>query len=206
MVHSQSALLKYWSFEPTLETEDSENKPASASKPDNSASGESLKTARTVKFEDKPATEAVISSQESPAPAPRTGATDTVQSEEKEQVPPKKLIPVIFFDEAHRLPLLIKDKKAMKCILDAMLVLTKQVKELDRRTRNDPLTRLTGPSDTCDPRYFRPFLQRLAPTAQHHATLQDHVDRRCNKRGSPSLLSGEPASRSAREPKIRLAL
>jgi hypothetical protein len=32
----------------------------------------------------------------------------------------------MFFDEAHKLPLLIKTDDAMKSILDAMLVLTKQ--------------------------------------------------------------------------------
>ncbi|KAF8895884.1 hypothetical protein CPB84DRAFT_1815939 [Gymnopilus junonius] len=39
--------------------------------------------------------------------------------------PPKK-IPVIFFDEAHKLPALIQSTETMKCILDSMLVLTKQ--------------------------------------------------------------------------------
>lgn len=48
-------------------------------------------------------------------------------TEQDEPKKPEKLVPVIFFDEAHRLPLLIRDRKAMKCILDAMLVLTKQV-------------------------------------------------------------------------------
>lgn len=51
------------------------------------------------------------------------------QQDEEEPAKPEKLVPVIFFDEAHRLPLLIRDRKAMKCILDAMLVLTKQVRQ-----------------------------------------------------------------------------
>lgn len=60
---------------------------------------------------------------------PKSAETEPTAENEEEtkEEPPKKLIPVIFFDEAHRLPLLIKDRKAMKCILDAMLVLTKQV-------------------------------------------------------------------------------
>lgn len=37
-----------------------------------------------------------------------------------------KRIPVVFFDEAHKLPALIQSSDAMKCILDSMLVLTKQ--------------------------------------------------------------------------------
>ncbi|KAF9781291.1 hypothetical protein BJ322DRAFT_1010829 [Thelephora terrestris] len=39
---------------------------------------------------------------------------------------PEKRVPVIFFDEAHKLPALIHSTGAMKCLLDAMLVLTKQ--------------------------------------------------------------------------------
>ncbi|KII91712.1 hypothetical protein PLICRDRAFT_104574 [Plicaturopsis crispa FD-325 SS-3] len=41
------------------------------------------------------------------------------------EVPAKKM-PVFFFDEAHKLPALIKSTETMKCILDSMLVLTKQ--------------------------------------------------------------------------------
>ncbi|KAG2057990.1 hypothetical protein BDR06DRAFT_951107 [Suillus hirtellus] len=37
-----------------------------------------------------------------------------------------KRIPVVFFDEAHKLPALIQSSDAMKCLLDSMLVLTKQ--------------------------------------------------------------------------------
>ena len=61
-----------------------------------------------------------------------------MQSEENEEVAPKKLIPVLFFDEAHRLPLLIQDRTAMKCILDAMLVLTKQVRHASRSAYQAP--------------------------------------------------------------------
>ncbi|KDQ49112.1 hypothetical protein JAAARDRAFT_717595 [Jaapia argillacea MUCL 33604] len=40
--------------------------------------------------------------------------------------PEPKKMPVIFFDEAHKLPALIRSTEAMKCLLDSMLVLTKQ--------------------------------------------------------------------------------
>lgn len=128
---SQSALLKYWSFEPNLKSEDGEEEATKASQPTevkNSDKADSLKAARTVAAKSAtPNRDAAISPEDSPAPAPRTDATRTVQTEDEgETAAPKKLIPVIFFDEAHRLPLLIKDKKAMKCILDALLVLTKQ--------------------------------------------------------------------------------
>ncbi|KAG1767834.1 hypothetical protein EDD22DRAFT_279019 [Suillus occidentalis] len=45
---------------------------------------------------------------------------------EKEHEKPFKRIPVVFFDEAHKLPALIQSSDAMKCLLDSMLVLTKQ--------------------------------------------------------------------------------
>lgn len=45
---------------------------------------------------------------------------------EKEHEKPPKRIPVVFFDEAHKLPALIQSSDAMKCLLDSMLVLTKQ--------------------------------------------------------------------------------
>ncbi|KAG1752114.1 hypothetical protein EDB19DRAFT_1893041 [Suillus lakei] len=45
---------------------------------------------------------------------------------EKEHEKATKRIPVVFFDEAHKLPALIQSSDAMKCLLDSMLVLTKQ--------------------------------------------------------------------------------
>ncbi|TFY56400.1 hypothetical protein EVJ58_g7667 [Rhodofomes roseus] len=44
----------------------------------------------------------------------------------KARAPPVKKIPVFFIDEAHKLPALIHSVDAMKSLLDAMLVLTKQ--------------------------------------------------------------------------------
>lgn len=40
--------------------------------------------------------------------------------------PPVKKMPVFFIDEAHKLPALIRSTDTMKCLLDAMLVITKQ--------------------------------------------------------------------------------
>ncbi|KAF8556617.1 hypothetical protein OG21DRAFT_1506373 [Imleria badia] len=39
---------------------------------------------------------------------------------------PSKKIPVLFFDEAHKLPSLVQSTETVKCLLDSMLVLTKQ--------------------------------------------------------------------------------
>ncbi|EKM56706.1 uncharacterized protein PHACADRAFT_141576 [Phanerochaete carnosa HHB-10118-sp] len=44
----------------------------------------------------------------------------------KDTEQPAKKMPVLFIDEAHKLPALIRSTDAMKCLLDAMLVLTKQ--------------------------------------------------------------------------------
>ncbi|TFK31804.1 hypothetical protein BDQ12DRAFT_693507 [Crucibulum laeve] len=52
------------------------------------------------------------------------GATEKGKGKEKEK--PVKKMPVIFFDEAHKLPALIQSTETMKCLLDSMLVLTKQ--------------------------------------------------------------------------------
>ncbi|VDB96665.1 unnamed protein product [Peniophora sp. CBMAI 1063] len=46
--------------------------------------------------------------------------------EKPKREPPPKRMPVLFFDEAHKLPGLIQSVEAMKCLLDSMLVLTKQ--------------------------------------------------------------------------------
>ncbi|KAJ7164881.1 hypothetical protein C8R46DRAFT_1163554 [Mycena filopes] len=51
---------------------------------------------------------------------------DSSEKDVPEKTKPAKKIPVIFFDEAHRLPALIQSTETMKCLLDSMLVLTKQ--------------------------------------------------------------------------------
>ncbi|TFY75056.1 hypothetical protein EWM64_g8958 [Hericium alpestre] len=51
---------------------------------------------------------------------------DRAQSAEKDVPKPVKKMPVFFIDEAHKLPGLIQSMETMKCLLDSMLVLTKQ--------------------------------------------------------------------------------
>ncbi|GAA5826711.1 hypothetical protein JCM11251_002864 [Rhodosporidiobolus azoricus] len=48
------------------------------------------------------------------------------EEEEDEPKPPPKRIPVIFLDEGHRLPALIKSEDTMKTLLDALITLSKQ--------------------------------------------------------------------------------
>ncbi|KAF9242317.1 hypothetical protein BU15DRAFT_44149 [Melanogaster broomeanus] len=54
------------------------------------------------------------------------GAHEMSSSVIKEPEKLKKKLPVLFFDEAHKLPSLIQSIDTMKCLLDSMLVLTKQ--------------------------------------------------------------------------------
>jgi len=99
----QSAMLKYWEFEPSLESETEEEKAAREAK--DKTQRASLAEERTVQA---------------------NAETDAhVDGERTKQFPPKK-IPVFFLDEAHKLPALIQTDSAMKSLLDAMLVLTKQ--------------------------------------------------------------------------------
>ncbi|KAI5116016.1 hypothetical protein M0805_004387 [Coniferiporia weirii] len=93
----QSSLLHYWEFEPKT--------------CDDNTSSEETKVGHAENNER--AGEAERSAEKSP------------QHKDKPERPAKR-IPVIFFDEAHKLPVLIRSTEAMKCLLDAMLVLTKQ--------------------------------------------------------------------------------
>ncbi|KAF7366723.1 hypothetical protein MSAN_00930400 [Mycena sanguinolenta] len=104
----QSSLLKYREFEPVHEEEPSEPKP----EPPPSVKTETSKRRRFFFRKDKG----------------KQKAAPIEPQESKEKIPttPHKKIPVIFFDEAHRLPALIQSTETMKCLLDSMLVLTKQ--------------------------------------------------------------------------------
>ncbi|KAJ7151410.1 hypothetical protein C8R43DRAFT_1127689 [Mycena crocata] len=97
----QSSLLKYREFEPPEDAENSKLTPPPPTKP-----------TRSIFHREKGKSKAA------PLVPPET--------ESPEKKPPAKKIPVIFFDEAHRLPALIQSMETMKCMLDSMLVLTKQ--------------------------------------------------------------------------------
>lgn len=58
----------------------------------------------------------------------REMSSTAVNSNPREKDPEKfvKRMPVLFFDEAHRLPALIQSVDTMRCLLDSMLALTKQ--------------------------------------------------------------------------------
>ncbi|KAJ7028689.1 hypothetical protein C8F04DRAFT_963618 [Mycena alexandri] len=99
----QSSLLKYREFEPV---EEEASKPKHRDPPPEDSSNRRHFFSRKDKGKNK--------------------ATEPSEKEPPEKTKPPKKIPVIFFDEAHRLPALIQSTETMKCLLDSMLVLTKQ--------------------------------------------------------------------------------
>ncbi|KAG6849714.1 hypothetical protein H0H93_006097 [Arthromyces matolae] len=125
----QSSLLKYWEFKPS---EDGDNNGHSYGKRRQSSDNASEQThvdpgsnghsttstrrwtlRRSFRGKDR----------ESPKP-PRTPNVESVAAKQPDKT--FKKMPVIFFDESHKLPALIQSTDTMKCLLDSMLVLTKQ--------------------------------------------------------------------------------
>ncbi|KAF9485627.1 hypothetical protein BDN70DRAFT_870925 [Pholiota conissans] len=137
----QSSLLKYWEFQPDLP--DSES--------DTSVSGSHRRREASTDTQNSNKTRVERASQDSgtksrwgfkswgkkrgnqngtaTARSSQQANSDTMAAEnekKKEKEKPAKKMPVIFFDEAHKLPALIQSTETMKCLLDSMLVLTKQ--------------------------------------------------------------------------------
>ncbi|KAI8989619.1 hypothetical protein BD414DRAFT_484704 [Trametes punicea] len=127
----QSSLLRYWNFQPSLETleeKTSSRDAQSTSSKNRKKEKESRPSWRVRMFPGRKAHVAARENGEAkrgPGRAEEHGK-DKDQEKEKKPTPPAKKIPVFFIDEAHKLPALIRSIDAMKCLLDAMLVLTKQ--------------------------------------------------------------------------------
>ncbi|GAA5986311.1 hypothetical protein JCM5350_002977 [Sporobolomyces pararoseus] len=146
----QSSLLAYWDFVPMTEAqrkkqkeEQEEEKNASSSTKASTTSGSDPSPASNMLNDP---TEARMRAGAVPKPEREGKQTlvearslgEDLQKEEKdakeveketemeEKKPRSKKIPVIFIDEAHKLPALIQADDAMKAILDSLLVLTKQ--------------------------------------------------------------------------------
>ncbi|KIY69798.1 hypothetical protein CYLTODRAFT_435963 [Cylindrobasidium torrendii FP15055 ss-10] len=130
----QSSLLRYWQFQPTPECLAAANArkhhhfPSTSTDTVNSAKTEkashpkhtwSFRRPHLRKQEGEQATLTL----EDKGPAQEAKEAKEAKEELK---PPAKRMPVIFFDEAHKLPALVQSSQAMKCLLDSMLVLTKQ--------------------------------------------------------------------------------
>jgi hypothetical protein len=110
----QSSLLKYWEFQPIVE-EQQEARSDSESESTHVEGGPPKSHFRWASFGRR-------NSKNRTAPVESEPKVDGKKPKEK----PEKKMPVIFFDEAHKLPALIRSTEAMKCLLDSMLVLTKQ--------------------------------------------------------------------------------
>ena len=118
----QSSLLAYWNFQPSSSSSPRKSTSTSSGGTSSTASKSRLPSRlklfwnRRKKAErEKARSDKVNGSQAGEVPV-----------QEKERAPPVKKMPVFFIDEAHKLPALIRSTDAMKCLLDAMLVLTKQ--------------------------------------------------------------------------------
>ncbi|KAF9563863.1 hypothetical protein CPC08DRAFT_760631 [Agrocybe pediades] len=139
----QSSLLKYWEFQPILKGQENSSEKRSDKHNRRQASGDSNRTHvdrnASPDLEHKPSRWGFRSWGRSKgsdyndhssrgnghqADKPNTSSSEQEKGKGKE-MPPKKM-PVIFFDEAHKLPALIQSTDTMKCLLDSMLVLTKQ--------------------------------------------------------------------------------
>ncbi|OSC99671.1 hypothetical protein PYCCODRAFT_1446641 [Trametes coccinea BRFM310] len=127
----QSSLLRYWNFQPSLENLEEK----ASSRDAHSTSSKTQKKER----EGRPSWRVRMFSSRKKQPGPKENgeaqrgpankdnrARNKDSEKEKKLEPPAKKIPVFFIDEAHKLPALIRSIDAMKCLLDAMLVLTKQ--------------------------------------------------------------------------------
>ncbi|KAI0643861.1 hypothetical protein C8Q79DRAFT_914959 [Trametes meyenii] len=115
----QSSLLRYWNFQPSAEA-----LAEKASQKD--AQSTSSKTQTPKERDARPSWRARMFSVRSKRSASRQNGDAQRGAPGHRPEPPTKKVPVFFIDEAHKLPALIRSIDAMKCLLDAMLVLTKQ--------------------------------------------------------------------------------
>jgi hypothetical protein len=93
----QSALLRYWEYDPTKTSDEKDGDPSNA--------------------KDKPAERKIE----------KAVASTMLQADPHSTKPTFKKRPIVFlFDEAHKLPALLDDQLSLKVLLDTLLVLTKQ--------------------------------------------------------------------------------
>ncbi|KAG2136028.1 hypothetical protein DEU56DRAFT_364890 [Suillus clintonianus] len=123
----QSSLLKYSEFEPPPEQPQANGKrkkdsDVSSDRTKLNSSSPSSPLHKSRWFFKRKGTTPSDGQQNQELPSPMINSN----IHEKEHQKGTKRIPVVFFDEAHKLPALIQSSDAMKCLLDSMLVLTKQ--------------------------------------------------------------------------------
>ncbi|KAF9045485.1 hypothetical protein BJ165DRAFT_1528347 [Panaeolus papilionaceus] len=136
----QSSLLKYWEFQPQMDDHTSDTASASSKRTrrhdtDNTdTSGGtrvghgSEKSGPKTRWGFKMWGKKKHHHHHDPRSSQQITAEALAAQEKTEEAkkPAKKKMPVLFFDEAHKLPALIQSTETMKCLLDSMLVLTKQ--------------------------------------------------------------------------------
>ncbi|KAH9916916.1 uncharacterized protein B0H18DRAFT_938883 [Fomitopsis serialis] len=126
----QSSLLRYWNFQPDMEA-------VCAAERKTESDTSSVRTAkeptkgtrpswRKRLFGSRRAQAEGAARRQSQQGSMNGDARHEAKEKGKERAPPVKKVPVFFIDEAHKLPALIHSVDAMKSLLDAMLVLTKQ--------------------------------------------------------------------------------
>ncbi|KAH7925360.1 hypothetical protein BV22DRAFT_1011455 [Leucogyrophana mollusca] len=114
----QSSLLKYWEFDPPPQTDKNGTK---------AKKGSDVSSDRTHVEATSPKSRWFFKRKGQGSSDGRRSTEDgSCLAKEKEPQKPVKKMPVLFFDEAHKLPALIQSTETMKCLLDSMLVLTKQ--------------------------------------------------------------------------------
>ncbi|KAJ4489957.1 hypothetical protein J3R30DRAFT_3278378 [Lentinula aciculospora] len=125
----QSSLLKYWDFDPYK----ADRKTEKGKQPEKSGLSDTTHTKypsandkrKSSKLRNFLHLRGKHEDQGSKRPAQEHEGEANEKEAERRKRPAKKM-PVIFFDEAHKLPALIQSTDAMNCLLSAFLVLTKQ--------------------------------------------------------------------------------
>lgn len=121
----QSSLLKYSEFEPSEQPPENgkRKKDSDVSSDRTKLNSSSPSPSRKSRWLFKRKGKKPCDGQENHELSPLM-VNSNARGKEHEKAP--KRIPVVFFDEAHKLPALIQSSDTMKCLLDSMLVLTKQ--------------------------------------------------------------------------------
>ncbi|KAG7089400.1 hypothetical protein E1B28_011088 [Marasmius oreades] len=120
----QSSLLKYWKFEPFV---DGDNRKKVESDTASTSDQTHVNPHSRGQHKRKWKLRNLLNDR---SKKDRTGdrrpADHGQENSRAEKTKPVKKMPVIFFDEAHKLPALIQSTEAMNCLLSTFLVLTKQ--------------------------------------------------------------------------------
>ncbi|KAK7683758.1 hypothetical protein QCA50_013134 [Cerrena zonata] len=119
----QSSLLKYWTFQPSLDAKPQSREDVDSTSTKSQTQPSSRMSSRLSMFLRRHKKNEVKADKGKRAQVNGNGEAIEKPQERK---PPVKKMPVFLIDEAHKLPALIRSRDTMKCILDAMLVLTKQ--------------------------------------------------------------------------------